>query len=415
MARSRLSGPSASTCQSRQGCIGLSLYSHSKIRSCCRRSPTWRPNVCSLVGRHFSFGRSSATSSRSKTAFTSRRWQDTYRTFQRRIVRHYASGRRWVGDFDLAAFYDTISHELLLRTIFPRSSSNDMAWIADCLRTWSSVNAASGHGHGLPQGPLASDFLAECFLLPVDLALTSCKGYVRYVDDVRLFGATEDDVRSDMILLERLCRERGLIPQSGKFALKRTQHSGCDGDATEHLGPATRRRWRKLDQASARRTFRSALGGKPLRVVDKTRLRYALFRAEPDTGILNRVLRLIPHHPEHTDAFFSFVGRHGYRAPIEELCLRLREKQSVLVRPRRGMACLGSLQGRRSIACTRETYFPHPVGDHDCEIEKQRLVCRTVGRLSFSVRLRAADVGPPQQVLEVPASLLQGAARAGAP
>ncbi len=188
-----------------------------------------------------------------------RRWQDTYRTFQRRIVRHYASGRRWVGDFDLAAFYDTISHELLLRTIFPRSSSNDMAWIADCLRTelgkrgiWARTGKTAGF--------LASDFLAECFLLPVDLALTSCKGYVRYVDDVRLFGATEDDVRSDMILLERLCRERGLIPQSGKFALKRAlsiqdamgmlpsisdpQHDGGGG---------------KLDQASARRTFRSAL------------------------------------------------------------------------------------------------------------------------------------------------------------
>ena len=153
--------------------------------------------------------------------FFFRRWQDTYGAFQERIKKHYLGGMRWVGDFDLAAFYDTISHELLLRTIYPRASSDDLDRIEQCLRTWSSDRPASGHGHGLPQGPLASDFLAECFLLPIDLALQKRKGYMRYVDDVRLFGATEDDVRADLIELERHCRERGLIPQTGKFAIKR--------------------------------------------------------------------------------------------------------------------------------------------------------------------------------------------------
>lgn len=153
--------------------------------------------------------------------FFFRRWQNTYGAFQRRIRQHYQSGMRWVGDFDLAAFYDTISHELLLRTIYPRTTNDDLDWIAQCLRTWSSDRAASGHGHGLPQGPLASDFLAECFLLPIDLALEKRRGYIRYVDDVGLFGATEDEVRADLIELERHCRERGLIPQTGKFAIKR--------------------------------------------------------------------------------------------------------------------------------------------------------------------------------------------------
>jgi hypothetical protein len=44
--------------------------------------------------------------------------------------------------------------------------------------------------------------------------------YTRYVDDVRLLGKTEDDVRAVIIQLERRCREHGLIPQSGKFAVK---------------------------------------------------------------------------------------------------------------------------------------------------------------------------------------------------
>ena len=85
--------------------------------------------------------------------FFFRRWQDTYGSFQRRINKHYAGGMRWVGDFDLASFYDTISHELLLRTIYPRTTNSDLDLIARCLKTWSSDPAASGHGHGLPQGP----------------------------------------------------------------------------------------------------------------------------------------------------------------------------------------------------------------------------------------------------------------------
>lgn len=257
--------------------------------------------------------------------FFFRRWQDTYGAFQRRIEKHYTGGLRWVGDFDLAAFYDTISHELLLRTIYPRTTNGDLDWIKECLRTWSSDRAASGHGHGLPQGPLASDFLAECFLLPIDLALQKRRGYTRYVDDVRLFGATEDEVRADLIELERHCRERGLIPQTGKFAIKRAQNvqeaMGMLPSISDpqHEGAGSE----KIDKKQAHRTFLTAIGGKPYRVTDKTRLRFVLYRAEPDGDLLKLVLRLVPHHPEHADAFFAYLGRFGYRKPIEQLCLDL--------------------------------------------------------------------------------------------
>jgi len=257
--------------------------------------------------------------------FFFRRWQDTYGAFQRKIKKHYTGGLRWVGDFDLAAFYDTISHELLLRTIYPHTINSDLDWIGKCLKTWSSDRAASGHAHGLPQGPLASDFLAECFLLPIDLALEKRRGYTRYVDDVRLFGATEDEVRSDIIQLERHCRERGLIPQTGKFAIKRAQnikeamgmlpsisdpqHADADSE--------------KIDKNQALRMFLSAIAGKPYRVRDKTRVRFVLYRADPNGNLLKIVLGLIPHHPEHADAFFAYINRFGYRKSIEQLCLDL--------------------------------------------------------------------------------------------
>ena len=257
--------------------------------------------------------------------FFFRRWQKTYNAFQQQIKMHYKTGMRWVGDFDLAAFYDTISHELLLRTIYPRTTNADLDWIEQCLRTWSSNRAASGHGHGLPQGPLASDFLAECFLLPIDRALQNRPGYMRYVDDVRLFGTTENEVRTNLTELERHCRERGLIPQTGKFAIKRAQSikdamgmlPSISDPQHEGIGRE------KMDREQARRSFLSSISGRPYRVTDKTRLRYVLFRAKPDTELLKQVLRLIPRHPEHADVFFVYLGRFGYRRPIERLCLNL--------------------------------------------------------------------------------------------
>ncbi len=262
---------------------------------------------------------------RRESIFFFRRWQDTYSAFQRRIKKHYAGGLQWVGDFDLAAFYDTVSHELLLRTIYPRTTNADLDWIAKCLKTWSSNRDASGHGHGLPQGPLASDFLAECFLLPIDLALQNSRGYTRYVDDFRLFGATEDEVRANLIELERHCRERGLIPQAGKFAIKRAQNvqeaMGMLPSISDpqHEGAGSE----KISKKQALSAFRSAIGGRPYRVTDKTRLRFVLYRAEPAGDLLNLVLRLIPRHPEHADAFFAYLGRFAYRKPIERLCLHL--------------------------------------------------------------------------------------------
>lgn len=257
--------------------------------------------------------------------FFFRRWQVTYGAFQRRIKKHYADGLRWVGDFDLAAFYDTISHELLLRTIYPRTTNNDIEWIAKCLKTWSADRAACGHGHGLPQGPLASDFLAECVLLPIDIALRKRRGYTRYVDDVRLFGETEKEVRADLIELERHCRERGLIPQTGKFAIKRAQSAqeamGMLPSIADpqHEAAGTDR----IDGKRARAALLTAIGGRPYRVIDKTRLRFVLYRAEPDSDLLKILLRLIPRHPEHADAFFAYLGRFGYRTSIERLCLGL--------------------------------------------------------------------------------------------
>ena len=120
-------------------------------------------------------------------------------------------------DFDLAAFYDTICHELLMKVLFPRGGGEDVRrMVTQWLETWSSDKPPCCHRHGIPQGPAASDFLAECFLLPVDEILSKNCRYARYGDDIRIFASGPSEIRKAAVWLEVLCRNRGLIPQVKK-------------------------------------------------------------------------------------------------------------------------------------------------------------------------------------------------------
>ena len=254
--------------------------------------------------------------------FFIRDWHRTYSAFSSRIEQQYKAGLLWVADFDLAAFYETISHDLLLRTAFPRlRESADSEWVCDCLSTWTSQRTKDVKGHGLPQGPIASDFLAEVFLLPVDRAMTGTGGYVRYVDDVRLFASTEAEIQRAVIKLEIECRERGLIPQIGKFAIRKAKSLAEARGMLPSLGGSGESSIPRLAPKAAERLLKPALGGRPMHVVDKTRLRYVLYRANPSSRILGIVLRLLNRHPEHVDAFAAFLSQFGYRRRIRDGCL----------------------------------------------------------------------------------------------
>ena len=255
--------------------------------------------------------------------FFFRSWKETYSRFRDKVEEHYRNGYVWIADFDLAAFYDTISHELLFRTIFPRKRQDaETQYLLDLLRTWGSPRPPVGLRHGLPQGPIASDFLAEVFLLPVDLALEGRHRYVRYVDDVRLFGRTESEVREAVLALEIATRERGLIPQTAKTAVRRAT-SAVDAVGMLPSLAVTGGRSGTLPARLAEKHFRAAVAGKPARIKDKTRARFVFFRAQPSPRLLRWALRLLPRHPEHYDAIMTYLSQYGYRKSIANLCLSL--------------------------------------------------------------------------------------------
>ena len=257
-------------------------------------------------------------------------WHIGYHEFQEKVKTYYKAKYRWIAHFDLAAFYDTICHELLLNIAYPRSKTEIVDTIRKYLACWSSSKKSENHSHGLPQGVLASDFLAECFLLPVDEFLIRDKiKYVRYCDDIRVFGKSESQVREKIIRLEIYFRERGLIPQGAKQAISEAKSVKDALGSLPSIKDEPKRtliKWITIEASTAYNKFRSALGSKPLRITDKSRARYVLYHASPSYKLTSLVLKLMPHHPEHIDSFVCYLDRCKGSQKIISHCIDILKK-----------------------------------------------------------------------------------------
>jgi retron-type reverse transcriptase len=261
-----------------------------------------------------------------KSIFFVRGWRQSYRAFRNKVKEHYESGLIWIGFFDLSAFFDTISHELLIKMVSPRGG-NAATWnkVREWLNCWSATPSSSPYHHGIPQGPLASGFLAECLLLSIDEQMRNAGiAYVRYVDDIRILADSELHLRRAIIQLEHSCRELGLIPHADKFAV---QEAKSVDDAVGSLPSLAIEQSKKpwLEAQDAEDLLRSALVGKPQYIKDKSRVRFVMFRAEKSKKVLTYCLRLIPRHPEQIDAFVSYLSNYATSKRIENALADLLE------------------------------------------------------------------------------------------
>jgi hypothetical protein len=253
--------------------------------------------------------------------FFVRSWKYSYGQFLDTIEDYYKKGYRWIADFDLAAFYDTISHELLLTELHPRGGETELRnTISTWLRAWSADRPMLSRTHGIPQGPISSDFLAECFLLSIDEAMAGASKfrYARYVDDIRLFAKEEAEMRKAAVKLELLCRNKGLIPQGKKYGRKQAttlEEARGSLPSIRVEEDETFHRALTIPKRVAIPKLRQALGGRPQRILDRTRARYVFFNAEPSPELTRYAAKLLLHHPEHIDAFVHYFN-YCKRSPI---------------------------------------------------------------------------------------------------
>jgi hypothetical protein len=143
------------------------------------------------------------------------------------------------------------------------------------------------------------------------------------VDDIRILGKSELEVRQGIVYLDALCRDRGLIPSADKHGIRRAKNADEALQGIAILASYSSIQRADLAVEEAERLFFSALNEREDEVADRSRFRLALFRAPKSRRILNRVVRLWEHYPEHTDAYVAFLSNYGRTKQVIELSTRL--------------------------------------------------------------------------------------------
>lgn len=153
-------------------------------------------------------------------------WKTQWRKYNDKSKSYFNSGYKYLSEFDIASFYDTIDHGILMSMLKDTFSVSEdvIILLKSCLGEWtldSNRQKSFRIAHGIPQGPLSSAFLADLYLYYVDREITNLNSldikYLRYVDDIRIFSRDKKTSEKAIAALDLFSRELGLIPQSSKI------------------------------------------------------------------------------------------------------------------------------------------------------------------------------------------------------
>jgi RNA-directed DNA polymerase len=147
----------------------------------------------------------------------------------RRVTSLMAEGYHWIVDADIASFFDTIDHGILLDEVKKEIVDSRILGLLeqymtqtiwDEMRTWTPEQ-------GTPQGGPISPLLSNIYLHPVDMELRKA-GYemVRYADDLVLLCRSEAEAKEALTYLQKLMEERKLKLHAEKTRIVETSEKG---------------------------------------------------------------------------------------------------------------------------------------------------------------------------------------------
>lgn len=129
----------------------------------------------------------------------------------RKAREHIRSGYRWVVDMDLAQFFDTVNHDVLMHRLWRRLPDKRLLrLIRRYLQSGILVSGlASLRSQGMPQGGPLSPLLSNILLDEVDKELEA-RGhrFVRYADDCNVYVKSEAAGKRVLASLEKFLARR---------------------------------------------------------------------------------------------------------------------------------------------------------------------------------------------------------------
>jgi retron-type reverse transcriptase len=248
------------------------------------------------------------------SVFFYRRWERGFGAFNRAQREAFRNGLRYTARFDLTACYDSLDHNVLKHFLEDLGCDQDFCCrLAALLSHWTATGLNKRRiyqGHGIPQGPLSSDLVAEAVLHHFDKHRRR-KGvrYLRYVDDIRLYANTEKEVRAAVYDLDLLSKEIGLFPQTSKIEIHEVE------DIEAELKSVSRPDdddfdWAKVAEDQDRLHDLLAELSPHSRVVDATRFKFVLSKAAPRAATNGRLWRVLGNHPDLYGNILSYFRRY---------------------------------------------------------------------------------------------------------
>ena len=124
---------------------------------------------------------------------------------------------------DITGFFDAIPHYNLLSFLYDECGvqADLLDFLAECLNVWSGTREGPTPGVGIPQATSASHFLANLFLHDLDNLIKN-RGlrYYRYMDDIRIYGYSHDQLQRVLVEIDRYLKRHALSLNAKKTGIE---------------------------------------------------------------------------------------------------------------------------------------------------------------------------------------------------
>jgi hypothetical protein len=248
--------------------------------------------------------------------FFYRSWKTSYKRYNKAITTAFNAGNNFLADFDLVSFYELIEHDLLADRLGRKVRSRSLiTLLLECLKKWTSDRAGAHVGHGVPQGPEPSAFLAECFLLHFDEQDYRTVRYFRYVDDIRLMAKDESQIRRALLKLDLQSKDLGLVPQAQKIVCRKVADidevlknipSPFAGSITDDGDES-----KKPKQDDLLKMFRQSMKKESGQWViqDNTQFKFSLNRLNARKDVLKRIAPFLNARPDLSWVLANYIKK----------------------------------------------------------------------------------------------------------
>lgn len=253
-------------------------------------------------------------------------WKEQWKKFGEKTKEYYDAGYNFLSEFDIASFFDTIDHNILCQILANTYKVEEeiLELLSVCLEAWTvDFNHKTFKSkHGIPQGPIGSAFIADLYLLHLDLELKKMSKldikYIRYVDDIRIFSKDKIMAQKSIAYLDLLARDLGLIPQGSKILIneitdvnkllrhQKSKFSAIDREHKKKAGKLKAKTHRKLKK----RLIDCFDPNSDEEYLDKTIISFSLYRLNDDAEVKATILANYEKLYTHFPAILFYLRKH---------------------------------------------------------------------------------------------------------